>query len=179
MQLDQSILDIIETWRTPFATNVFEGITFFGSAPVITGISLIVMSIVMIHHRKRTGVLFAYLTVCDALITFILKNFFHRTRPDPLEQLIQETGYSLPSGHSSSSMFLYGAIAVLVVPLIPSRAGRIIVSILTALWILLIGTSRIYLGVHYPSDVFAGYMIGAILLAIFAWKKPKTPVPLH
>ena len=172
--LDESILDLLEKFRTPLLTKFFEMVTFFGSAPVITGISLIVVSILMLRRKKYTASLFAYLTVCDALITFIIKNAVHRTRPDPLERLISETGYSLPSGHSSSSMFLYAAIAVLILPLIPTRTGRILVSILAALWILLIGTSRTYLGVHYPTDVLAGYAIGAILLAIFIHKKPKS-----
>lgn len=172
-KLDGSILDFLGTFRTPWLTSFFEAMTFFGSTLVITAISLAVASVLMIHRKKTTAVLFGYLTICDALITFIIKNAIHRTRPDPLERLIVETGYSLPSGHSSSSIFLYGAIAILVVPLIPSRLGQILVSVLVVIWILLIGVSRTYLGVHYPTDVLAGYALGALLLVIFIQRKPK------
>lgn len=174
MTIDQSILDAIAAFRTPLFTQIFQIITYFGSAPVIIVISLIV-TILLFHIReKRMGILFAYLTICDALITFIVKNLTHRLRPDPLEQLIEVTGFSLPSGHSSSSIFLYGAVAIMFMPYAPSRRIKFLLAMLTSVLIMLVGLSRIYLGVHYPTDVLAGYLVGAILLGIFILKKsPK------
>lgn len=179
MGLDLAIQNFIESFRTPFLTKFFETITLFGSAPIIIAISTFVFAILLLKNKKHTAILFAYLTIVDALITFIIKNVVHRSRPDILERLITQDGYSLPSGHSSSSILLYGAIVVLMLstakqPPAPSHSFiRPLTITLTILWILFIGISRIYLGVHYPTDVVIGYAIGGMLLTIFIKRREK------
>lgn len=167
MSFDESTLDFIEKFRTPMLTKIFQGITFFGSAPVIIVMSFIVIAILLQNKKRIAALWFTYFTVVDVLITFIIKNLTQRNRPDPLERLIQQNDFSLPSGHSSSSIFLYGVMLVLMLPYISSKPLRVILTIVTALWILLIGFSRMYLGVHYPTDVAAGYLLGGTLLAIY------------
>ncbi|MFA7278336.1 MAG: hypothetical protein WC101_05145, partial [Candidatus Gracilibacteria bacterium] len=106
MSFDESTLDFIEKFRTPMLTKIFQGITFFGSAPVIIVMSFIVIAILLQNKKRIAALWFTYFTVVDALITFIIKNLTQRNRPDPLERLIQQNDFSLPSGHSSSSIFL-------------------------------------------------------------------------
>lgn len=182
MIFDDTILDLLEKLRTPFLTDIFRGITFFGSAPVIVALSIGVVLILTMKKRGWTAIIFSYLTTVDFLLTYIIKNLTERSRPDVLERLARETTYSLPSGHSSGSIFLYGAILALILPYVRSRGSRFALTCLTALWILLIGLSRIYLGVHYLSDVLLGLLIGAVILVIFLKKghikKPARKVSL-
>ena len=98
------------------------------------------------------------------MLSFLLKILFHRTRPD-LFRVVQETGYSFPSGHALATMCFYGMVAFLIMRIIDSWRGRLIVMTLAVVLSILIGISRIYLGVHYPTDVIAGYAAGSMWLA--------------
>ena len=93
------------------------------------------------------------------------KVIFHRERPDIL-RLVEAGGFSFPSGHSMISMSFYGFIAYLFYANMKSRWKYLIISMFSVI-ILLIGISRIYLGVHYASDVLAGFSAGLTWLAIF------------
>lgn len=182
MTIDESILDLLEKFRTPLLTSFFKGITFFGSAPLVIAISIGVTLLLVVKKRNWTAIAFSCLTIIDALLTYIIKNLTERSRPDVLERLARETSYSLPSGHSSSSILLYGAILALTLPYVRSRGSRFALTCLTTLWILLIGLSRMYLGVHYPTDVLLGFLLGAVMLIIFLKeghiKKPTRNVSL-
>lgn len=103
----------------------------------------------------------------------MLKLVFRRPRPDVL-RLVEQSGYSFPSGHAMNSMIFYGLAAYLLV-----RRGRhwsrYLVAGFVAVLVLLIGLSRIYLGVHYASDVLAGFLIGAGWLIIAARVSDRIP----
>lgn len=86
-----------------------------------------------------------------------LKQLFHRARPEPYFNTPLPASYSFPSGHAIYAICLYGMLAALVSPRAGTRAAKMTIWITCSLIILLIGVSRIYLGVHYPSDVIAGY----------------------
>jgi undecaprenyl-diphosphatase len=94
----------------------------------------------------------------------LLKRLFERARPDVF-QVVEAMGYSFPSGHAMVSLCFYGMIAFLIARNIPLWRWRLVVMVSAALFILSIGISRIYLGVHYPSDVLAGYTAGTMWLA--------------
>ncbi|MFC3884019.1 phosphatase PAP2 family protein [Bacillus songklensis] len=97
-----------------------------------------------------------------------LKQFFHRTRPD-LHRLIEIEGYSFPSGHAMSACTVYGMLSFLLWRHIPTRWGRGILILISITMILTIGMSRIYLGVHYPSDIIGGYFASGFWLAMAIW----------
>lgn len=99
-----------------------------------------------------------------ALLNEVLKHLFERARPSAT-WLVEASGYSFPSGHAMVSLCFYGMIAFLITRKISSWHVRILVTITAALLVSAIGVSRIYLGVHYPSDVIAGYSAGATWLA--------------
>lgn len=107
------------------------------------------------------------LAVClfgGAILNELLKHLFERARPDAFH-VVEAAGYSFPSGHAMVSLCFYGMLAFLLIRNVPSWRWRIIVVSCTEIFILLIGISRVYLGVHYPSDVLAGYTAGAAWLA--------------
>ena len=88
-----------------------------------------------------------------------------RPRPDHL-RLIKQGGYSFPSGHSMIAICVYGTLIYLVHRKVKNRKIKVALEILLTIIILLIGISRIYVGVHYPSDVITGYLISIIILII-------------
>jgi membrane-associated phospholipid phosphatase len=90
-----------------------------------------------------------------------------RVRPDLLPPLEIEPGYSFPSGHSALSMVAYGIFALLVVHSSLARPVKCVVITLLGALVLLVGLSRVYLGVHYPSDVLGGWLSGAAIVLLF------------
>ncbi|HWQ61496.1 MAG TPA: phosphatase PAP2 family protein, partial [Negativicutes bacterium] len=108
----------------------------------------------------------ASLVVClggAALLNFLLKHLFERARPD-MFTVISVTGYSFPSGHAMVSLCFYGMVAYLLCRHLPRLAPQLLVYGLTAALVTAVGFSRIYLGVHYPSDVLGGYIAGGTWL---------------
>ncbi len=129
-------------------------------------ILIIAFSFIFIKNKKVS--LYIALTI---IITAIVNNFgfkmlFHRARPD--DMLVYAGGYSYPSGHSFVAMAIYGLIIYLIYKSNLNKKLKIIIIILLGTIIALIGISRIYLGVHFPSDVTAGFICGIIYLIIFS-----------
>jgi len=108
----------------------------------------------------------------------IIKNWMQRQRPNT-HRLIEISGFSFPSGHSMAAFALYGTLTYLLWRHIPALAGRIAMIVIGVALTLLIGISRIYLGVHYPSDVFGGYLASAtwLMLSIYIFEKYWKPRP--
>ncbi|MDB4991168.1 MAG: hypothetical protein JWN04_6346 [Myxococcaceae bacterium] len=109
-----------------------------------------------------------------AVWTFSVKNLFARARPDVVYRLLDVQGYSFPSGHSSGSSALYLTIALVFAPHVRHMRNRILLFLGCVLLALAIGLSRVYLGVHYPSDVASGLTFGwgwaFLVAALFAWR---------
>ena len=163
---DQTVIEAVRAYSTPAMDGFMLFMTELGSSFML-GLLLIISMIWLVAKRKNLyGMLFYLITVAGGgLVNLFLKNFFERERPD-LNRMIEATGYSFPSGHSMGSMTYYGFLVYLILrsnrkPL--SKAGW---GMFFCLVIVLIGISRIYLGVHYPSDVLAGYMAGGVWLVL-------------
>jgi len=108
------------------------------------------------------------------LIVEIIKHLFKRARPDILSHLVAESGYGFPSGHSFVAFSFYGFMAYYLFRRARSRFAKTITIISGALIILAIGVSRVYLGVHWPSDVLGSYLLGAAwIFAIFPYLESK------
>lgn len=141
---------------------------------IITSLSsplvLIVMSLLLLITNKEHKL--SLLVILNLLLSTIgntiLKGIFLRERPSDFP-LIDETGYSYPSGHSMISMAFYGFLIYIIWQTNWSKKAKIIFSICLGLIIFLIGCSRIYLRVHYPSDVVAGFAISFVYLCIFIY----------
>ena len=166
LQFDQSIIQAIDPIRSDRLLNVIEIITELGSVWWITVVSIATVAI--LWFKKRDGwsiVFFIIAQAAGGLLTKVLKHFFARSRPS-VDAAYDAVGYSFPSGHAMGSFLLYGFIGYLIVRSQRGRTTKWISGLLVLLFILMIGFSRIYLGVHYPSDVLAGYAAGTLWLSV-------------
>ena len=144
-------------------TPIVKIITFLASTTFFIGLSILLFILI---KNKKIGLSIIINLSLSALTNFILKNIIQRPRPIGY-RLIKETGYSLPSGHSMVSMAFYGYLIYLICKYIKNKKIKICLTIFLSLLILLVGFSRIYLGVHYTTDVLAGYLLGLIYLIVF------------
>ena len=146
-----------------FTTPIAKFITNFGGA-IFLIVLVIILFIVM--KNKKIGIsIFSNLVIITAL-NQLLKRILQRPRPTEY-RIIEETGYSFPSGHSMISMAFYGYLIYLIYKYVKNKYIKWISIVLLSILICAIGISRIYLGVHYVSDVLGGFLISISYLVIF------------
>lgn len=170
---DKPIISFFQSIETPVSTKLYMFFTLIGSTPFVILIFLITCFLLYFVLKFRTQLIFFLLVLIGSTaLNNILKNSFQRERPIS-HRLVEATGYSFPSGHSMAAFTLYFTLAFLIWKHLPTRFWRGIVIILTTLIILMIGTSRIYLGVHYPSDIIGGYLASTswLILTIFFYQR--------
>ncbi len=160
---DDKVYEIISKLRCEPLTIFFKVITFLCSVEFLVTATICVM---LFSETRRNAFYITLNMLMCLLLNQGLKHIFMRTRPEGIN-LIIEGGYSFPSGHSMVSLALYGFFIYLIVHMKMKRSKKIIYSILLSLLVLLIGISRIYLGVHFASDVLAGFAISMAYLIIF------------
>lgn len=136
-------------------------LTAFGST---TGLLLVCSAVVLfllLSRRVRTAGFVLAATIGGMSLAGLLKLAYARPRPDLVPHLVEVTSSSFPSGHATDSALVYLTLAALLARTVPERALRIYTIGVAILLTLLIGSSRVYLGVHWPSDVVAGWTLGA------------------
>ena len=170
--LDNYIYNLIKGFISPKMTPIVKFITEFGNYTVMIPVIILFY---LFNKDKSFNRYFTINLVAIFTSNFIVKNIIRRDRPIDIN-LIIENGFSFPSGHSMVSFAFYGFIIYYVYCSHLSKLGKtIIISILTLL-VLMIGLSRIYLGVHYASDVIGGFVLALVYLIIFIkyiYKKEK------
>ena len=170
--LDNYIYNLIKGFISPKMTPIVKFITEFGNYTVMIPVIILFY---LFNKDKSFNRYFTINLVARFTSNFIVKNIIRRDRPIDIN-LIIENGFSFPSGHSMVSFAFYGFIIYYVYCSHLSKLGKtIIISILTLL-VLIIGLSRIYLGVHYASDVIGGFVLALVYLIIFIkyiYKKEK------
>lgn len=154
---------IIKSFINSSNTQVMKVITWFGSA---TCLILLTIILFIVLKNKITGFLIAINLVIVTILNQLLKFVLQRPRPDDY-RLIDESGYSFPSGHSMISMAFYGYLIYLIYKSKFNKYVKIILITIFIFLILFIGISRIYLGVHYTSDVIAGILLSISYLIVF------------
>ncbi len=147
---------------SPVLTTIMRGLSFVGSTLALTIASIAVVVRLLMRKLGHEAKLFALTMLGGALLNMTLKLAFKRTRPVPFFNLSPPETYSFPSGHSLMSACFFGALAALLTARIKSRRVRVIIWIVATAMFLLIGLSRIYLGVHYTTDVIAGFTAALI-----------------
>lgn len=158
---DQMIYDGVIAGRNHFFDFYFTTVTKLANTSIIVFIIILFVIIARNYHA-----LFLVVSSIDCfLLTTIFKHFIGRSRPTELK-LIEQGGYSFPSGHTMFAVCIYGYLFYLAITKIKNKILRYIVSILLLLVILSIGVSRIYVGVHFASDVLAGYLLGTCYLLL-------------
>lgn len=155
---------IISTFLiSDFATPIAKFITNFGGAIFL--ITLTVILVILIKNKKIGLSIFSNLVIITVL-NQLLKRILQRPRPTEF-RIIEETGYSFPSGHSMVSMAFYGYLIYLIYKYVENRYVKWISIVLLSILICSIGVSRIYLGVHYTSDVLGGFLVSISYLILF------------
>ena len=158
--LDLAIRNQVHAYASPPVTSAMIFVSFLGGDGLTAAAILSVIAFLAFHWRRAA--LWMVVTILGAVVLDLtLKYAFHRPRPVPFFVPVPYT-YSFPSGHSLFSFCFYGVLAGLLAGRMQSRLGRILVWTLAAVLVAAIGLSRIYLGVHYPSDVIAGYLAAAL-----------------
>jgi membrane-associated phospholipid phosphatase len=162
--IDQSVLQAVHAHSEPGLTRLAFALTFIGSPRALIpgiGIAAILLWRRRLHHD---AVLLVAAIGGAALIDTVLKLHFRRIRPTVPWALVSEHSFSFPSGHSVGAVVLYGTITYLIWSHLRDVVQRAAVIIAALLLIAGIGVSRVYIGVHYPTDVAAGYLVGLLWL---------------
>ncbi len=144
-------------------TPVMKLITFFGGATCLIGLTLVLFITI---KNKKIGLLIGINLVTITILNQIFKFILQRPRPTE-NRIINENGYSFPSGHSMISMAFYGFLIYLIYKYVKNKKLKYISITLISILIIFIGISRIYLGVHYTSDILAGFLFSISYLIIF------------
>ncbi len=148
-------------------TPIVKFITNLGGAYWLIGLSICLSTyLILVIKNKIIAISIPLNLVLSATINYTLKQILQRPRPIA-NRIIEESGYSLPSGHSMVSMAFYGYLIYLIYKYIKNKYVKWSLIILLSLLIISIGISRVYLGVHYTSDVIAGFLAGITYLIIY------------
>ena len=155
---------IISTFLiSDFATPIAKFITNFGGAIFIILLTVILITVI---KNKKIGLSILTNLAIITILNQLLKRILQRPRPTEY-RIIEESGYSFPSGHSMISMAFYGYLIYLIYKYVENKNVKWILISLLSVLICLIGISRIYLGVHYTSDVLGGFLISISYLVIY------------
>lgn len=158
--IDFTLTDLIYSFRSPNLTPLMLFFTSLGS-----GLALISLSIIMILYigtiRRKDVAIYLTILYSGILVNMLLKFLYMRPRPENLP-LIHENSLSFPSAHAMNSFLFFAALSYFIYRETKNRKITIIISLISSIVILFIGISRIYLGVHYPSDVIGGFIAGFV-----------------
>ena len=143
-------------------------ITALGGVTVLTLVTIIVAGFLGLKRLWLTLALVLASTISGSLAVATIKAIVARPRPALVDHLVQVSSASFPSGHSSNSATIYLTLAALIMQVVPGRALRRYILSVAILLVVLIGCSRVYLGVHWPSDVLTGWGFGS-LWALMWW----------
>lgn len=160
IRIENAVYMYISSYMNPIFTIIVKIITNLGGPVIIAIICLVLCGL---HQtRMKYGIPVVITVFSSFILNTILKYIFARQRPSVL-RLINETSYSFPSGHSMINASLYTIIILLLLKNADKKGKRIIASISLVILFIIIGLSRIYLGVHYFGDVIAGWILGVFV----------------
>lgn len=187
--LDEWVLRSLEGHRRGWIDYVALEITALGNGATLILVVLLAGIFLWISRHRFSVLLLAIAVIGGQAMNALLKDAFNRPRPTVVEHATEVASYSFPSGHAMAATVAYGTVAYLVGRLEPTRVQRLTTWTVAVVIILLIGLTRIYLGVHYPSDVLAGFVAGAAWTAFvasglaavryFAYRDPRVESSEH
>ena len=180
---DDAVLRWLGAHREPWLTNAMVEITSLGTGVVVMMTVVISALFLYVSNHKYSALLLLIATAGGLVLNMLLKLGFGRPRPQLMEWGTHAASSSFPSGHAMNSVIVYGTVAYLVARLQARHRVRVYTLFVAAVIILLVCVSRLYLGVHYPSDVLAGLIVGlawaafcmATLEAIQLYAKRNAP----
>jgi len=167
-RLDLSVLNWLQLHGSEQGENVFVFVSWLGG-PILFAVDVAFAIVLAVRREWRSFTIWTVAIVGGVVLDEVLKLAFRRARPDVASEFISSHSWSFPSGHAMNSLVTYAMLAYLLRDYVTSARARIAIAIGAAILIVAIGFSRLYLGVHYLSDVTAGYLAGgAWVLACIA-----------
>jgi undecaprenyl-diphosphatase len=186
---DEAVLQWFQHHRSPGLTRVAMEITALGGASVTILVVLLASVFLWLSKHKWSVYVLMLVVLGTKVLNDLLKGGFGRERPSIVESITETSSQSFPSGHAMSAFVTYASVAYLIGRLEPSKRLRYAIWTVAFLLILAIGTTRMYLGVHYPSDIIGGYLAGAAWIFVvaaliravqfFADRRPETHAEEH
>ncbi len=162
---DQWVENLLFSVRTPFLLTLFNWVTLFGNTLIVIGMAGIVGAFLLYSKTYRAQIAGLAVTLIGAASTgYVMKILIERMRPSGLIPSLIETSFSFPSGHATAAMAFYGFVAYLLCTLFPAKKLTVLAAAIAI--IVSVGFSRLYLGVHFPSDVLAGYILGCLWILV-------------
>jgi membrane-associated phospholipid phosphatase len=171
---DAPIQNLLHAITTPTLNHFFVLVSRLGFLWGVLPLNVIVLLLLLLRRRFRDGLFFGIAVIGSAVLNIVAKNHFARLRPDLWLSIAPETNYSFPSGHAMGSATLGMAVILLCWP----TRWRWPIVIASVIAVFLVGISRVYLGVHYPSDILAGWTAAiAWTFAMYRMVDRKAPPP--
>lgn len=165
-RFDTSIIQFVQGLEAPWLTAVLKTFTWIGSAYVVIPVTVTAFLLLyFVYHHRQQAFLFVTVISGTVLSNELLKLYFKRERPE-IYRIIDAGGFSFPSGHTMMAFSLYTIIAYILWRNVKSSRGRILLLLFTIFMIIMIAGSRIYLGVHYPSDIVGGLAASTLWVTI-------------
>jgi membrane-associated phospholipid phosphatase len=164
-QGDQAIQSWVHGLARPMLTQVMVGLSWIGSPFALVPAVALAAGLMCWRGMKDDAVLVVAAALGGVALNEVMKLYFKRLRPDVPWAFVHEHSFSFPSGHSVLAMVMYGVIVYKTQDKLRSKWAKAALMVGAFLMVVGIGVSRVYLGVHYPSDVAAGYFVGAVWLA--------------
>lgn len=155
--IDREVYEFIYASESFITTALMLGFTQLGEVLSMIVMSLILISILMLYKLKIHTLFIVISMMASSILIPVLKNSFDRERPSML-RLVEISGFSFPSGHAMGSTIFFGSLATIIKH--TDLNNKALLMTVCATFILMISSSRVYLGVHYPTDVLAGVVIG-------------------
>ena len=165
LQRDQAIQSWVHGLASPTLTEVMRGLSWIGSPFVLAPAVALAAALLWWRKFKDDAVLVTAAALGGVALDEVMKLHFQRSRPDLPWAFVHEHSFSFPSGHSVLAIVMYGVIVYKTQDKLHSKWTKAALMVAAFLMVAGIGLSRVYLGVHYPSDVAAGYFVGAVWLA--------------
>lgn len=167
---DAFIRNGVNSFASPLLTPVMISFSFVGDWPFLTVLGIAIFVFLLYIKWKREAVIFLITNVGELTLNLTLKSVYQRPRPEAFFGYELPPSYSFPSGHALGSFCFFGILAWILAANVETTRSKLIIYAAAAVLVFAIGISRIYLGVHYPSDIVAGYLVASFwtLTVIFA-----------
>jgi undecaprenyl-diphosphatase len=163
---DETVRNFIHGLSTPTLTALMKFVSFLGSPLLLVIVGVVVVGVMFYLKLRRDAILFLITMGGEIALDLALKPFYGRVRPEPFFGYALPASYGFPSGHALGSLCFYGILASILAGHVSDMRAKLAIAISAFVVVFFIGLSRIYLGVHYPSDVVAGYSVGLFWIAV-------------
>lgn len=178
--IDTRILLTIRQWHTPFLDRVMVVITNIGSPTVLLVASLVLAAFLLWRKQRAETATLTIAAIGALVLNTVLKDLFARARPELWQRTVDVNFYSFPSGHAMMSLVVFGIIGYLLA--VHAPRWQVAIATGTVLLVCAIGFSRLYFGVHWPTDIVAGYAAGTVwlvacILSLEIWKRRYRSMP--